>query len=287
MGLLDWIGGWFVKKPKPTATPHIMASPGDRLGLIGLNKYPGCPLRGCVFDAENMMALAQAHGFAAANTRKLLDEEGTTANILDMLKWLAATPSGSRAMLWNSSHGVIVPQSITGVSALICATCPIDFDWSMEHMVTDKQYVDIFSRMAPGVRFNWGSDSCNSSQLDRRFNPHQTIPRAYPTPISFLNEITEQRRSGHVLHTAKSLIAGKLDVGFVSGCKVDQTSADTEVNGQPCGAFTWYFVEAFKASPASPLNALTARTLAKLKIDGYDQEPQADGPQDVKPFILV
>lgn len=293
MGLFDWIGGWFMKKPKPTASSGpaiIVAKPQDKAFTLGINAYPGCPLSGCVFDTKNMGSVVALREIK--NQRTLLDGDATTKNILDMLKWLAETPSGGRALFWYSGHGAQVPTDDPSESdGLAECMCPVDFDWSPEHMIIDKQLVAVLGKMPPGVRFDWGSDSCHSGNLDRNISKRKNHPRRYPIPEAMLQRIAQRHVQGHSVRSLhgkfRAMLGGRLDVGFASGCRSDQTSADTEVNGQPCGAFTWYFVEALKSLPLNAsLSEVVSKTRTLLAQDGYDQVPQVEGTQGNKPFLI-
>ena len=272
MGLFDWIGGWFMKKHTVT-TPQD--STQDRAVVVGINKYPGCPLSGCVFDATNITSVRMARS-PLASQRTLLDGQATTQNIADALKWLAETPPGARALFWYSGHGAQAPTSDPSEpDGLSECMCPVDFDWSPERMLTDKQLVAIFSKMQPGVRFDWGSDSCHSGNLNsvRAMNPHRNIPKRMVAPPHIQTQIDKLKLAGRFVRGTRALVSGKLDVGFISGCRSDQTSADTEVNGQPCGAFTWYFVEALKKLPQAPLSDVVHLCRSNLAAEGYEQAP--------------
>lgn len=284
MGLLDWLGGFFVKKPKPTAP---LDSSHDRVVCVGINKYPGCPLSGCVYDVTNITAVRMARS-PMATQKTLLDGEATTKNIADALKWLAETPPGARALFWYSGHGAQVPtKDPSEPDGLSECVCPVDFDWSPERMLIDKQLVAILAKMQSGVRFDWGSDSCHSGNLDRTFNPHRNIPKRMVAPPHIQTQIDRLKLAGRFVRGTRALISGKLDVGFISGCRSDQTSADTEMGGQPCGAFTWHFVEALKKLPQAPLSDVVHLCRSNLAAEGYEQAPQIDGPQSGKPFLLL
>lgn len=297
MGLFSWIGSWFMKKPKPTTSAHstapavVVAHPQDRALLVGINAYPGCPLNGCLFDIENMSSIARKREIGMY--RKLLDANATTENILDSLKWLAETPSGARALFWYSGHGAQVPTDDKSESdGLAECMCPVDFDWSPERMIIDKQLVAVLGKMPPGVRFDWGSDSCHSGSLDRVISGRRkNHPRRYPIPDGMLGRIAQRHVQGHRVRAIQSkfraMLGGRLDVGFVSGCRSDQTSADTEVNGQACGAFTWYFVQALNALPTNAsLAEVVSKTRTLLAQEGYNQVPQVEGTQGNKPFLI-
>lgn len=257
----------------------------DRILFAGMNKYPGCPLRGCVNDTINMhKELVDAYGVTPDNAdiKTLLDGDATTANYKDALRWLADAPAGVRKFYHNSGHGAQVESDLE-TDGYLEVICPIDFDWSPEKMITDKDFVEIFSKSAQGSPFTWLSDSCHSGDLDRgmaRLGGPVNCSKAYPGKPAHMKKINPMMN-----RTLRSEIAAKFDVGFVSGCRSDQTSADTVINGQPCGALTSYLLRALRDNMRSaPLTELAAHTAKLLAVDDYDQEPGADGTRAGLPF---
>ena len=257
---------WLFRKKKPAKTR--VSSPEDRAVLIGINSYPSAPLHGCVFDIENIGK------FAPAQRITLLNDKATTDAIIKALEWLAQTPPNAKAFLWYSGHGV----EVTVADGIAQAICPVDFDWSSERMITDRQLVDIFSKMDSTVRFFWGSDSCHSGNLDTKAFGTRTIQPPTHIAVAVLNA---KARGFRVIR-----MPAQLNVGFISGCRHDQTSTDTEINGQPCGAFTWYFVQAYQKMPLhSTLVRIASSCRDALVVQGYDQIPQVDGPRINDPFL--
>lgn len=248
----------------------------DRVAVIGINAYPGCPLSGCVNDIMNMKSfLINECSFNANDIHTLTDRTATTGAILAELDWLAGTPAGSRAYLHYSGHGAQVDDS-SQPSGLADVICPVDFDWSPQRMITDKQFVSIFSRMASGVRFNWASDSCHSGDLDRdmlRPNGPRLTPKCIVPPPGLHHKITHIKKQ----LGSRAMINGILDVGFASGCRSDQTSADTDIGGQACGAFTCFYLQALRANKGAPFGQVVHATAALLAQNGYSQQPQAQG----------
>lgn len=268
----------------PAVTPATQIH-DDRAGLVGINKYPGAPLNGCVNDARSVHdVLTGKYGFKENQIRCLLDEEATTANIIAMLKWVAADAKpGDRRYVHLSGHGT--QDAIIDVGSepdrLNEIFCPVDFDWKPEHMIVDKQFVNIFSAIPKGVCFNWCSDSCHSGDLSRRIIQGLTLkPRSYPNvPDAVKARIKKLKRSRGVRDTA-------LEVGYISGCKSDQTSADVgDSNGNFYGAFTHYFLQALETMDNAPLKDLGNEINQALSRGGFDQRPQVEGTRAGKPFL--
>jgi hypothetical protein len=169
--------------------------------------------------------------------------------------------------------------------------CPVDFDWSDTYLIRDKQFHQLFSTMHPGVKFNWVSDSCHSGNLsDTREmgNPHKVTARAYPIPADIEWHVNLAKAKGHApLGMSKALVKGKLDVGFISGCQSNQTSADAYIDNRYNGALTYYLLQALKAEGGdkAPLTKIVATTNASLRANRYEQEPQAEGARVKRAFL--
>jgi hypothetical protein len=270
---------------------------GDKALLIGINTYPGAPLRGCVNDVSDMAEmLVGRYGFKNKQVRLLCDGRATTKEIWSRLGWLTDVKSGDRCFLHFSGHGVqVVSRNRHNhePDGLDEAICPVDFSWHHSRMITDNQFYDLFRRMRPGVRFSWVSDCCHSGTMTREMplpeGVERTSPvmesRAYPVPIDVM---WRQRSIGEqgLRNEGKALVRGQLDVGFVSGCRDNQTSSDTFVNGRPCGALTHYLMKHLKSMPKNtPLSKVVKSTAKDLKRAGYTQVPQVSGGRKGKPFL--
>lgn len=271
--------------------------------LVGINKYPGCPLNGCVNDITDMVDyLVKWKKFDKGGVQMLVDERATTDAIKTRLMWLVkSAKSGDRVLFHYSGHGAQVPShdpahNIHGMADVIC---PVDFDWSPARMVDDKFFFDLFSTMPTGVKFNWISDSCHSGDLFRDIplpgNPHKVTPRAYPMPvdIAFHNEVA--RHKGHVpqgmARAARALDNGLLEVGFISGCRSDQTSADAFIQGRYNGALTYFLLQALKQESMErtfnprPIKDVVLAVNQALTQNGYEQRPQVEGSRVGLPLL--
>lgn len=256
----------------------------DRVLLVGINQYPGCPLRGCVNDVNNVKNfLVSDYAFSTSDMKILTDREATTQNILNALQWFTEVGTGSRCYFHYSGHGAQAPiNDPSEPDGLAEVICPIDFDWSPEHMVTDKQFVRIFSQIPQGCRFNWASDSCHSGDLDRKIPPPNQIPKRMLPPPNIAIKIEELKRKGV---KSRALVGGVMEVGFVSGCRSDQTSADAVIGGQPCGAFTHFYLAALKSLKTAPLTDVGAATVKGLATNGYEQAPCVEGTRAGRAFL--
>jgi len=78
--------------------------------LVGINKYPGNELNGCVNDVQEMAGfLTTKCNFAHGDIRLLTDARATTQSIRERLNWLLdGLKPGDRAFFQYSGHGAQV-----------------------------------------------------------------------------------------------------------------------------------------------------------------------------------
>src|SRR6478736_5931013 len=132
--------------------------------LVGINKYPGNELNGCINDVEGMADfLITKRNFAHSDIRLLTDARATNQGIRERLSWLLeGLKPGDRALFHYSGHGTQVatrnPKAeVDGLDEVIC---PVDFDWSSHtNMIRDQEFNKIFASIPSGVEFIWVSDS--------------------------------------------------------------------------------------------------------------------------------
>jgi hypothetical protein len=68
---------------------------------------------------------------------------------------------------------------------------------------------------------------------------------------------------------------------LVAGCRSDQTSADAFINSRYNGALTHYFVKSLRAGATRPLSQLHAEAKQAILTNGYTQESQLEGPENL------
>jgi hypothetical protein len=258
----------------------------NRALLVGINAYRSAPLRGCLNDVQDMAAfLTQNRGFKPEEIQMLCDGRAATQNILERLHWLVSGLSaGDKICFHYSGHGAQAPSYGQGnePDGLYEIICPADFDWSPNHMITDKQLVQIFQTIPPGVKFNWGSDSCHSGDLSRDILPAGQTSRAFPVPIDIAWDVGIARGK----FKAREMVGGLLNVGYISGCKSNQTSADAFINGRACGAMTHYFLQTMTQNPPHmSLSGIVATMIPNMQKAGYSQVPQAEGAGRDLPYL--
>lgn len=287
-----------VAAPAPVAPPITIAIGAGikRAVIVGINKYsdPGAPtLAGCVNDALDMKAKAiSTWGFKEECIALLLDEQATKANVVKALTdAVAATQPGDTLLYSQSSHGAEDAVSDDAnsepdhMNQMICCS---DFSWDRDHELIDKDFVQIFSKLPDGVIFNWESDSCHSGSLDKQLQRHNAkghfqVKKEFPQTAIVAARVAKAKARSLPMRKVQT---GILNVGFISGCKSDQTSADTQdENGRPCGALTHYFLAIIDGLSDAPITSVADKLDSALAADGYDQQPQAEGGRKDKPWL--
>lgn len=269
----------------------------NRALLVGINKYPNCPLRGCVNDITDMAKyLTEKCDFGLADIRLLTDGRATKKNIIDRLHWLmeAAKP-GNHVVFHYSGHGVQVPtrDKKGEVDGLDEAICPVDFDWEDEHMIRDKEFHEIFKEIPHGVNFTWVSDSCHSGDLTKQFTTDHGDSRVktFQAPVDIdwrLQTAKSKGLSRSKLSGPSDTLGLKVNLAFISGCKSNQTSADANFDSRYNGAMTYSLLRSFRSNPKkTPLCDIIKDMDDFLCKSGYSQVPMLEGANDLKdrPFI--
>jgi len=129
--------------PEPQPQPNPEPQPGNRAVIVGINAYPNAPLSGCVNDALNMKdLLITQYSFKEDQIKMLTDSNATTESILTAMVWLTEdVKEGDKRLFHYSGHGAEYVD--TKLHQIIC---PVDFDWTPQHMITDTQFVAVFSK---------------------------------------------------------------------------------------------------------------------------------------------
>ncbi|KAJ2779223.1 Ca(2+)-dependent cysteine protease [Coemansia javaensis] len=231
--------------------------------LIGIN-YTGTKhmLKGCINDVHNIKKFIMEHfGFKEPDMVLLTDDQRdnprrmpTRDNILKAMKWLVSDARMNDSFFFHySGHGVSKysekSEEIDGMDEFIC---PVDFE--KNGMIIDDVMNSIMVRPLPaGARLTAIYDCCHSATiLDLPFTYNHMGKLKNETPLSYVGKGLKAAGTmylggdlgGAIKNVMKSLdmaVTGdqKLskmratkstlgDVIMFSGCKDDQTSADTK-----------------------------------------------------------
>lgn len=260
--------------------------------LVGINAYPGNELQGCINDVTDMADFLVSHcGFDEDEIRLLADGRATTSAILDRLNWLVdRAKAGDRLVFHYSGHGAQFPirdpnGKVTRIDECIC---PVDFDWTEEHAIRDKEFHKIFSALHKGVDLTWVSDSCHSGDLARDFMPPKQKSKAMPMPADIRWRV-RTADTGGARRMGFEYVLKNFNAILVSGCGQLETSADAEIEGRYNGALTYFLLKTLHGPNGltQTLQSAVARTRAALQQNGYSQHPELQGSAELMTLAFL
>ncbi len=232
--------------------------------LVGINKYNGSPLRGCVNDVIVMhQLLTKQFGFKHEDIKVLTDYEATKTNIINSIKWLTqGVGSGDSIVFHYSGHGAQVSvddrTSTNETDGLDEILCSVDLDWN--NPLRDHELGALFKRVPKDCMTLVVLDCCHSGtglrngfKLEGNKDENDYVNRFISPPISnilsnpavivkddmsfdFLDPKVDSRavRSPFLVEAVD-----RGDAILLSGCKEDQTSADAWIDNRYQGAMTY------------------------------------------------
>ncbi|KAH9994617.1 caspase domain-containing protein [Russula vinacea] len=227
---------------------------GKRKALcIGIN-YVGQsnPLHGCVDDAQNVYQfLMENHRYPHSNIIVLTDDnrnprsQPTQKNILNAMRWLVEGARADDALFVHySGHGGrtrdLDGDELDGWDEVIF---PVDYK-------TTGIITDDVKPLPSGCRLT----SCHSGSILVKSSP-----------------------VAHAFQQAKSTPG---DVVCFSGCKDDQTSADTVQGGVAVGAMSYAYLKVLKRNPQITYIDLL-RGVREILKKKYSQKPQLSASHEV------
>lgn len=265
--------------------------------LTGVNVYKGSPensLRGCVYDVEDARRLLLERGWPEGNITMLLDAEATKAAEVAALrgKVSALLPVGT-LLWWRSSHGTQVPDADgderDGKDEAVCCHDSL-VDWP-RNLIVDDELAPIFAAAPRGAAIIVVLDCCHSGTSTRDLNPGPyRRPRFLPPPgaggtedaggLRLASQHLRRRRLGRGRYRRGEVIVPSMVEVLVSGCRSDQTSADTVEDGSAQGALSWALKAVLRERPGATLRQAHAATLTALRRGGYEQVSQLEGSEE-------
>ncbi|GAA6064128.1 hypothetical protein JCM10212_006767 [Sporobolomyces blumeae] len=282
---------------------------GKRKALcIGIN-YVGTSnaLAGCHNDAQNMSKwLCERQGYKQEDIVMLLDTPGasgmsvpTKQNIIRAMQWLVRDARPNDALFFHySGHGGTTKDydgdEEDGRDETIY---PVDFKQAGE-IVDDDMHAIMVRPLPQGCRLTAIFDCCHSgSALDLpyiystqgKLKEPNMLKDAGSSALGALSSYARGDLGGvfksitsvgsrimngdKATEITKQTRTSMADVISFSGCKDDQTSADTSMAGRATGAMSWAFITALTKYPQQSYIQLLNTVRDELK-GKYDQKPQ-------------
>ncbi|KZO96575.1 peptidase C14 [Calocera viscosa TUFC12733] len=287
---------------------------------IGINYYGSSnELKGCVNDANNMRNfLCRNFGYNMDDIVLLSDDQRspraipTRENIISAMQWLVRDAQPNDSLFFHySGHGGQTPDldgdEDDGYDEVIY---PVDFEQS-SHIVDDDMFFIMVKPLPPGCRMTAIFDSCHSgSALD--------LPYVYSTEgkikepnllaeagqgllqaglsytrgdisgmmsnaMSLFKTVTGNQRQAE--QVARQTRTAPCDAISFSGCKDDQTSADTVEAGQATGAMSYAFIRALSQNPQQSYQGLLVSIRQILQTE-YSQKPQLSSSHPIDTNLL-
>ena len=248
--------------------------------LIGSNYINTAnQLDGCINDINNIQNfLINMCGYINSNITILLNNNASDMNIQNIIKQiLKVVIPGDTIFFYYSGHGATVTGSSSNEKPE-ADDAIIPNDYTTGGYITDDWLYNNFIIKIPSKVTLWGfTDCCHSGTMfDLKYNwlytPSCTIP--ITNNMNYIDNQWLNTFSVNIINSNETLG----DVFLISGCQDSQTSADTVMNNQPCGALTFCFLKFIQNHTSNFRSILIADMLKEiicyLVIYGFEQRPQ-------------
>ncbi|KAG1854414.1 caspase domain-containing protein, partial [Suillus subalutaceus] len=233
---------------------------------IGIN-YTGQrrELRGCINDAHNVKRFLTSNwGYKNGDIVMLVDDTNnsrqmpTRQNILDAMRWLVKDAHPHDALFFHySGHGGQIPdQDGDEADGLDEVIYPVDYK-KAGLIVDDEMHRIMVKSLPAGCRLTAIFDSCHSGTALGKYIYHS-------------NGRLKGNSTTPQFQAAKATNA---DVISFSGCRDDQTSADTRQGGMAVGAMSYAFVKSLSRNPVQTYQELL-KSIRDILKQHYQQKPQ-------------
>lgn len=278
--------------------------PVKKAFLVGINKYPGSALNGCVNDVVLMTkVLTEKYGFKTEDMRIATDLEATRDNIVNGLRWLAKSACPGDTLVFHySGHGSQVPvedpyntDEPDGFDEILC---PVDIDFYKNIYIRDHETGFFFKSLPTGVNSLVILDCCHSGTGLRngiaKPLPEGVKNRFLAPPISSmllspstsidedLGIVKKPLSKGFFTRSCVDLTDKQGETILISGCKDNQTSADAYINGRYHGALTYYLVDILKEHNWKlSYSHLVNQVNKKMDGNSYEQDPMLEGKKEL------
>jgi len=244
--------------------------------IVGINEYAmaGMNLSGCVNDANNMKKLlVECCGFKKEGIKMLTDAQATKDNILAHLNWLVSgRKAGDELFYYHSGHGTqVFDDSGDEADHLDEVLVSHDFDWN--NPLLDDYVAAIFKKLPQGAFLSMICDTCHSGSMSRDIDKNIPMPKEMAEKIN--NRTLKRRKFG-----MKKKGSNQRHI-LLSGCKDNQTSSETLIDGMKQGLLTYNFIKECRKSIRSWAD-IHAAIVKTLNMSGWTQIPVLSGTDDLK-----
>jgi hypothetical protein len=239
--------------------------------LFGVNEYPNAPLNGCVNDVKNIAALLwQRYGYSFTDIHTTLNGRATARGMLDRLEsFVREAPEHEWSIIADSGHGATYPRDEEEDGDGECL-CPVDYDGTEEHCVTDVQFCDILNRKNLNANILIILDTCFSGGMSRDIGDiNQDKSRLYPGSM----------RTGNAVSSITSLLPPR--VILLSGASEGQTGSDAFISGAYNGAFTYFLMETVRLELAKTYREIIEIVNKNLADHGFEQRATLQGDYEL------
>jgi hypothetical protein len=282
--------------------------------LIGINDYPGVPLRGCVNDVMQMKeVLLDLFGFTPENIRMILDREATKKGMVEGLDWLAQGGNEQAVRVFHyAGHGHFVPDK-NGDEPDGADEALVPYDYQSNGCLIDDHLKELYDRFPANGNLTLIMDCCHSG-TNQRDVEHDVIYRYLPVNYTDRRAINEAKRE--FLRAQREFVLKELqqfnnpkklrgpDQEFeqrvlavmklfekqrygdhrvregnvlLAACQSDQKAADAKFDTTYHGAFTFFLIQILRETEGRVNHLELVQKLGDLLADSdFNQVPQLE-----------
>lgn len=271
---------------------------GKKAFLVGINDYAPIghsiyDLNGCINDVRDMANTLVICGFPPESIRLCTDNFATKEGIMAGLEWLLENTSKDDSLVfYYSGHGSQI-SDINGdeIDYKDEIICPHDIDFTKKVYISDDDIRDLLSKYASNnLNLEIIFDSCHSGTGTRESIALQQMSETCKIRFRYLKppvDLTFHIEYNPDLLTKKLFSAknGKRDISIVSGlnhvfwaaCRDNQTSQETNIDGDIRGVFTYHFCQVLRKTNGNiKRRELYNIVTAAIKRAGFSQIPQLE-----------
>jgi len=276
-----------------TTTTTTLGSGGKlkKALCFGINDYPGSQndLQGCVNDATKLWGdlLKNQCGF---DVTILTDKQNKISFVRSKMEEMVTNAkAGDVLFIQYSGHGTSKPDTdgdeIDGKDEALCL---ISDDGNSITLLMDDEIRAIFDKLPAGVKLTFVSDSCFSGSVTRAFLATMSDNSFYSKPRYIPPQDDMEATRLMMLPSLRAFAYPEEGMNHVliSGTDDKSYSYDANIDGQPCGAFSYYAVKILKANPKITYNDFYTQLKKYLPSGDYPQNPQLEGSAANKASIM-